>query len=298
MDPRGNNAFPSAHHNDDQQLAPVAFKPPSGFLCPLIHTLLMEPVLSEATGITFECSAIMAWKAVHGDVCPVTGGALGTLVFNQDLQARIIEWRQQQQRAKAIRLHLRRTSANQSAHSAASFMAAAKSKASVFLEEPEDRNKVAPEMYDRILDLVRVHTTCNLQQHASKHQEDVWKPTKKASFESPVKKTAAPSPVIKMAPFQPPIIKPRRNYKTGSIFRNGPTLNVPLRPMATMKAPAADAAPPSFNIKPVAPTASLDSEPPNKRPRRSYPTKSDSIFCKWSHPQASFVPQPQQRGMS
>jgi hypothetical protein len=297
MDPRLYNASPSAHHNDDQQSATVAFQPPSDFLCPLIHTLLMEPVLSEATGITFECSAIMAWKAVHGDVCPVTGGALGNLVFNQDLQARIIGWRQRQQRAKAIRLHLRRTGANQSAHSAAPFMTAPKSSVGVFLEEPEDRNKVAPEMYDRILDLVRDHTTCNLQQHASKHQEDVWRPTKKASFEPPVKKAAVLSPAIKMAPFQPPIIKPRSNYKTGSIFRNGPTLNVPLRPMATMKAPAADAALPCFNIKHVAPTASLDSEPPTKRPRRSYPTKSDSIFCKWPHPQASFVAQPTQRGM-
>jgi hypothetical protein len=72
-------------------------QPPTGFLCPLRNTVMMDPVMSEETGINFERSAILAWKSLRGDTCPVTGGKLGELVPSKHLQEQIYEWMQQQQ---------------------------------------------------------------------------------------------------------------------------------------------------------------------------------------------------------
>lgn len=70
--------------------------PPTGFLCPLLNTIMTDPVMSEETGIHFERLAILAWRSLHGDTCPMTGGKLGELVPNEHLQESIYEWAQRQ----------------------------------------------------------------------------------------------------------------------------------------------------------------------------------------------------------
>jgi hypothetical protein len=71
-------------------------QPPIGFLCPLLNTVMMDPVMSAETGIHFEHMAILAWHSLHGDTCPVTGGKLGELVPNKHLQEIIYDWAQGQ----------------------------------------------------------------------------------------------------------------------------------------------------------------------------------------------------------
>lgn len=57
---------------------------------------MTDPVISEESGINFERLAILAWRSLHGDTCPVTGGKLGELVPNNHLQDHIYEWAQRQ----------------------------------------------------------------------------------------------------------------------------------------------------------------------------------------------------------
>jgi hypothetical protein len=71
-------------------------QPPKDFICPLLNTMMTDPVLSEETGIHFEHLAILAWRSLRGDTCPVTGGRLGELVPNKHLQELIYEWAQRQ----------------------------------------------------------------------------------------------------------------------------------------------------------------------------------------------------------
>jgi hypothetical protein len=56
---------------------------------------MKDPVLSLSTGITYERSAITAWRSERGDVCPVTGLCLDLLVSNQTLKAEMSDWKQQ-----------------------------------------------------------------------------------------------------------------------------------------------------------------------------------------------------------
>jgi hypothetical protein len=56
---------------------------------------MKNPVLSLTTGITYERSAIAAWRSDRGDVCPVSGHSLGFLVPNETLKAEINDWKQQ-----------------------------------------------------------------------------------------------------------------------------------------------------------------------------------------------------------
>ena len=200
-------------------VAAQTLRPPVCFLCPLIKTIMMEPVVSSSTGISFEYSAIASWKAVRGDVCPVTGGPLGELVFNHELQAKIVAWRQKQQRAKVVRQNLRRNKAPTNTN-LTSF-------ANMFDTNPttkkeEGSKDVNPEMYERIKDLVRVQTTCNLQQHALKHEGMFYKPKdEKLPYD-----TKVPPNAFKVLSY--PLPKANRSHrKSISIFRNGPALNVP-----------------------------------------------------------------------
>ena len=204
---------------DPVDAAADTLRPPVCFLCPLIKTIMMEPVVSSSTGISFEYSAIASWKAVRGDVCPVTGGPLGELVFNHELQSKIVAWRQKQQRAKAIRQNLRRNKAAPNAH--ASHLSNIPNNNTTVKRE-EGSKDVNPEMYDRIKDLVRVQTTCNLQQHALKHEGMFYKPEeKKLPYEFKV------PPYASKPASGPPTKAKLPHRKSISIFRNGPTLNVP-----------------------------------------------------------------------
>jgi hypothetical protein len=77
---------PSSHHDTS------LFSPPLHFVCPILRKVMIEPVVSKRTGINFESVAIKAWQALHGGVCPFTGGELGELTPNVDLLSRITEW--------------------------------------------------------------------------------------------------------------------------------------------------------------------------------------------------------------
>jgi hypothetical protein len=126
---------------------------PPTFLCPLIKAIMVEPVTSIETGLSFEYSAIFSWYAKFGDVCPVTGGSMGKLVPNQELQDKIRLWRFQRQQMQAFWKVERKRK---------------------MYPRPDKTEKLekpilpefAPVDHEKILDAVRAHTTFNLQQHA------------------------------------------------------------------------------------------------------------------------------------
>ena len=179
-------------------------RPPSCFLCPLIKTIMMEPVVSLETGISFEYSAIRSCSAVRGSICPVTGGALGELVFNHELQTKIVSWRQQQQRAKLFRQQMRRRKLMAEPHSARN------SQGKWSKQQGESSGAVPHEMFEHVEDLVRFHTRRNLQNHALEHEGMLYHPESKL----PPRSTPCDAPA-------------RPSAKSVSIFRNGPILNVP-----------------------------------------------------------------------
>jgi U-box domain len=126
---------------------------PPTFLCPLIKAIMVEPVTSIETGLSFEYSAIFSWYAKFGDVCPVTGGSMGKLVPNQELQDKIRLWRFQRQQMQAFWKVERKRKMYQ------------RPDITEKLQDPI-LPEFAPVDQEKILDSVRAHTTFNLQQHA------------------------------------------------------------------------------------------------------------------------------------
>lgn len=56
---------------------------------------MTDPLISLSTGISYEKTAINAWQSLRGNVCPVSGNAMGLLVPNTELKEEIAEWKQQ-----------------------------------------------------------------------------------------------------------------------------------------------------------------------------------------------------------
>ena len=162
------------------------WQPPEKFLCPLVKTIMMLPMTSLETGISFEYFAILQWCNKHGNICPVTGGALGTLIRNHGLQLQIGEWQHRRQQFKAVRKASRRRNRLLDIPSS---VEANKKPSQVPLKSEED---------DKLIDCVRAHTKLYVQQHARKHEEQ---PRKNGSNESMTK--SHPGRSIRMQSFFP-----------------------------------------------------------------------------------------------
>lgn len=66
---------------------------PLEFICPILNNILVDPVISTASGVNFERWAVESWYSIHGNICPVTGRELGNLIPNDSLRERINAWR-------------------------------------------------------------------------------------------------------------------------------------------------------------------------------------------------------------
>lgn len=56
---------------------------------------MTDPLISLSNGISYEKTAINAWKSLRGNVCPVSGNPMGLLVPNTELRIQIEDWKQQ-----------------------------------------------------------------------------------------------------------------------------------------------------------------------------------------------------------
>jgi hypothetical protein len=77
-----------------------------GFLCPLTGIVMRDPVILEATRVSFERRAIQWWLTVHPDLCPVTGRPVTTAALRTDdeLRGAIQAWAQRQAPQLLVRL--------------------------------------------------------------------------------------------------------------------------------------------------------------------------------------------------
>ena len=68
--------------------------PNPGFLCPLTGIVMRDPVVLEATLISFERIAILWWLSVNPDICPVTGRPVAECAVRNDEELRVAieEW--------------------------------------------------------------------------------------------------------------------------------------------------------------------------------------------------------------
>jgi hypothetical protein len=188
-------AMAPSHHNTS------LFSPPPHFICPILQKVMIEPVVSKRTGINFENAAIAAWQSLHGGVCPLTGGELGELTPNDDLLSRITEWQHEVRGKRRAKKHhtfasvatekLKQPEYKDKKHSASSFIA------SQMLKKHKLNESVPPaaEQFEKVIGLVQVFTS-----------HDV---------ETDQKRVKAKSCKHDYA----------RQYR--SIFRHGPSLNIP-----------------------------------------------------------------------
>jgi hypothetical protein len=86
---KSNEAIPKASDTDEE---PV---PLSGFLCPILHEVMVDPVMA-SDGFTYERRSIERWLTEH-NTSPMTGAALPNrnLVTNNTLKSMIREWQEQ-----------------------------------------------------------------------------------------------------------------------------------------------------------------------------------------------------------
>jgi U-box domain len=69
---------------------------PEGFLCPITHEIMREPLMCRS-GLSFERAAIISWLYDHNNACPITRERLSPrdLVSNNALRVKILAWREE-----------------------------------------------------------------------------------------------------------------------------------------------------------------------------------------------------------
>jgi hypothetical protein len=87
----------TAVQDDGKRLPPASTPsnaPNPGFLCPLTGIVMRDPVILEASFISFERIAILWWLSVNPDRCPVTGRPVAdrTIRDDDELRSAILEW--------------------------------------------------------------------------------------------------------------------------------------------------------------------------------------------------------------
>ena len=135
------------------------WQPPTSFLCPLVKTIMMLPMISLETGISFEYFAILQWCNKHGNICPVTGGALGKLIPNQHLQFQISEWQLQRKQFKASEKEQRRR------HRYLMFAPNQESSTNKFPEPISSKDE------EKLIECVQAHTKLKVEQCAKRREE-------------------------------------------------------------------------------------------------------------------------------
>jgi len=196
-----NNIPSSAASGENSQGGSSGRHAPAHFFCPLLHRVMTDPVFSMTTGLSFEHSAILAWKSLRGHVCPITGGDLGTIAPNVVLAQEILRWKQNaEEPIPAVEHQPPRPVVPIPASDASSYLAHQRI-LSRTTRKPSKNHKpkmqrVDPKCFEEIIGFVQVFTS---------HEADVHK----EEFESDK---------AHIQPYRQP---------TPSIFRRGPTLTVP-----------------------------------------------------------------------
>jgi U-box domain len=190
-------------------------KPPIEFVCPISMAAMTDPVLSLNTGINYERKAFVAWRSVRGDVCPVTGNALGTLVPNQELKAQIEEWKQQIKGFRRIQRGSPTTyciteNCVRSAPSRSTFGSGKWH----HVHETEHTTRRKEEMYKRIEHVLGTFTDAGLSDYMNRFQNDKVLPGGPWTSRDAQARLAEAMPTFVY------------DLEYSSIFRHGPTMRI------------------------------------------------------------------------